>query len=351
MTMHNPLKESPREPLQDRFGRRVSYLRMSVTDRCDFRCTYCMAEDMTFLPRKEVLSLEEIVLVARAFTALGTQKIRITGGEPLIRRGVIDLIENLSKLDDLKELCLTTNGSQLSKLAKPLKSAGVNRINISLDTLDKQLFKEITRTGNIEDVLSGIDTAIAAGFKRIKINAVLMQNYNLHEAPALARYALERGCDISFIEEMPLGEISSHTRKVEFISSADVRELLSKDFHFNHQESPTEDTNAGPTRYWKVEGFDGRIGFISPHSENFCESCNRVRVTASGRLLLCLGNEHSVDLREHIRTPSFQNLNNLGKIESLKECIVQAMSIKPEKHEFNLDEKPQILRFMNATGG
>ena len=339
-----------KKALQDTFGRRVSYLRLSVTDRCDFRCVYCMAEDMTFLPRKEVLTLEEMSLLSQAFIELGTKKIRVTGGEPLIRRGIVALCSNLTSIDGLEELCITTNGSKLGTLAAPLKEAGVKRINVSLDTLEDHRFKHITRFGELNDVLNGIDTAVKCGFDRIKINAVLMQNYNLHEAAHLARYAVEQGCDISFIEEMPLGDITSHARDAEFISSEDVRELLSKDFTFIEQSS-IHDEHAGPTRYWNIEGYDGRIGFISPHSENFCESCNRVRVTASGRLLLCLGNEHSVDLRACLRDESLMNVSQREKLDRLKNTIIDAMQIKPEKHEFNLQEEPQILRFMNTTGG
>lgn len=346
------------EPLRDTFNRKIEYLRLSVTDRCDFRCVYCMAEDMTFLPRNEVLSIEEMTKVAQSFAELGTKKIRITGGEPLVRKGIVELFQNLSKIEQLEELCMTTNGSRLTEFAEPLKAAGLNRVNISLDTLDEKRFQELTRFGKLEDVLAGIDAAIKVGFDRVKINAVLMKNYNLHEAVDLARFALERHCDISFIEEMPLGEIHSHSRDVEFVSSQEIKDLLTEEFELSEFNNAS-DSAAGPSRYWQVKGYSGRIGFISPHSNNFCSSCNRVRVTASGRLLLCLGNEHSVDLREVLREDSSEAANNLSEnldktvnqSQKLKTVIRDSMNIKPEKHEFDLAEEPQILRFMNTTGG
>ncbi|WP_086933275.1 GTP 3',8-cyclase MoaA [Agarilytica rhodophyticola] len=325
--------------LSDNFGRLIEYLRLSITDRCDFRCIYCMAEEMTFLPRKEVLSHEELVRLSQTFVDLGVSKIRITGGEPLIRNDALHLLQRLGAIEHLQELCLTTNGSQLTKLAKPLAQAGVKRINVSLDSLRADRFKQLTRVGDLQRVLDGIECALDAGFEKIKINAVLMKNYNLDEALPLASYALERGMDISFIEEMPLGEISSHARDAEFISSEDVRNLLATNFQLN----PSEHSTGGPSRYWEAEGYAGKIGFISPHTDNFCASCNRVRVTASGRLLLCLGNEHSVDLKQVMRA------NDDDQV--LRQAIIEAMQIKPEKHEFDLTQEPQILRFMNATGG
>lgn len=326
--------------LIDSFGRQVTYVRLSVTDRCDFRCIYCMAEDMTFLPRKDVLTLEEFALLGRAFAELGVTKIRVSGGEPLIRKDVIQLFESLGAINSINDLCLTSNGSKLTELAKPLVDAGVHRINVSLDTLNEQRFKELTRFGDLNTVLKGIDAALNAGFKKIKLNSVVMKNYNLQEAADLATYALERGMDISFIEEMPLGEIHSHSRDVEFISSDELRNQLSNSFEL----TATNEDTGGPSRYWKAKGYNAKIGFISPHSHNFCDTCNRVRVTASGRLLLCLGNEHSVDLRAILRA-------HPGEMEPIKEALINAMAIKPEKHEFNLEEEPQILRFMNMTGG
>lgn len=326
--------------LIDKFERAVTYVRLSVTDRCDFRCIYCMAEEMTFLPRKEVLSLEELARLGRVFSELGVNKIRVTGGEPLIRKDVIKLFAELGRLPKLEQLCLTTNGSHLKQYASALVDAGVTNVNISIDSLQDARFTQLTRFGKLRDVLDGIDAAISAGFQRIKLNSVLMRNFNLDEAQELTRFALERGIDISFIEEMPLGEIHSHARDVEYISSEELRHILEKDFSLNED---SEDTG-GPSRYWSVVGYSSKVGFISPHSENFCASCNRVRVSASGRLLLCLGNEHSVDLRSVLRTYPDDD----SKIE---EAIVAAMNIKPERHYFDLNSEPQIVRFMNATGG
>lgn len=325
--------------LSDSFGRHIEYLRLSVTDRCDFRCMYCMAEDMTFLPRKEVLSHEELIRLSQTFVSLGIKKIRITGGEPLVRNDALQLLQQLGQIEGLQELCMTTNGSQLARLAKPLVDAGVKRINVSLDSLRADRFKQLTRVGNLQKVLDGIECALDAGFEKIKINAVLMKNYNIDEALSLTAYALDRDMDISFIEEMPLGEIDSHARDAEFISSENVRAMLSKTFIL----SPSQHSTGGPSRYWNAEGYQGRVGFISPHSENFCSTCNRVRVTASGKLLLCLGNEHSIDLKQIMRDTSDNN--------TLRDAIIGSMNIKPEKHDFDLTQEPQILRFMNATGG
>lgn len=327
-------------PLVDRFGRVVNYLRISITDRCDFRCVYCMAEEMTFLPRSQILSLEEIHTIAQAFVELGVNKIRITGGEPLVRNGVLELLENLGRINGLKELVLTTNGSHLDTMAEAIKKAGVKRINVSLDTLNASLFNKMTRTGNVKHVLKGIDAAKSAGFERIKINAVILKGRNHDEVVDLVRYAVDRGLDISFIEEMPLGIVEHHDREKAFYSSADIKRDLEPFFHLQASNEKT----GGPSNYFNIAGTESRVGFISPHSENFCSLCNRVRLTAEGRLLLCLGNEHSVDLKAVIRA-------NPGKSELLKRAIVDAIDIKPARHEFNLHEQPVILRFMNMTGG
>ncbi|WP_213880830.1 GTP 3',8-cyclase MoaA [Pseudomonas sp. dw_358] len=327
--------------LQDSFSRTVDYLRMSVTDRCDFRCVYCMAEDMTFLPRAKILTLEEILEVARSFVALGTRKIRLTGGEPLVRKGIVELCGQIAALPGLRELCMTTNGSQLTRLAQPLRDAGVDRLNISLDSLDPERFRQLTRTGDLVQVLAGIDAAHAAGFTHTKLNAVIMQGRNDHEVGDLVQYALDHGLDISFIEEMPLGVISEHSRAESFFSSEQVREQLARRFNL----LPSTDATGGPSRYWRVAGApDSRIGFISPHSHNFCATCNRVRLTVEGRLLLCLGNEHSVDLKAVLRA-------NPGQPEKLQKAIIEAMKIKPWRHEFNHSDEVQIVRFMNMTGG
>jgi cyclic pyranopterin phosphate synthase len=326
--------------LIDRFGRKVDYLRISITDRCDFRCVYCMSEEMTFLPREQVLSLEELYFIAQAFAELGVKKIRITGGEPLVRRGALELLENIGRIESLNELVLTTNGSQLEHMALPLKKAGVKRINISLDTLDADKFKAITRTGDLQQVLRGIDAARSAGFARIKINSVILKDKNHQEVVSLVQFAVDKGIDISFIEEMPLGMVSQHNRSAAYYSSDCIKADLSA--HFSLIAS-TEKTG-GPSVYYKVQGTQTRVGFISPHSANFCGSCNRVRLTVEGRLLLCLGNEHSVDLKQVIRSYP-------GDMDILKQAIVDAMLIKPEKHEFNIHEQPVILRHMSATGG
>ena len=328
--------------LIDRFGRNITYVRLSVTDRCDLRCVYCMAEDMTFLPRTEVLSIEELVTLGEAFTGLGVKKLRITGGEPLVRRGVMALMEKLGQLPGLEELCLTTNGTRLPLYAKALKDAGVSRINISLDSLDPARFRQMTRFGDLNQVLDGIKAAQAAGFERIKLNCVALKHYNADEVPNLVDFALNEGLDISFIEEMPLGHIDDHGRAAEFISSDELRHLISK----RHGLQPvfSKATHLGPARYWQVSGFNSRIGFISPHSQNFCSSCNRVRVTATGRLLLCLGQENSVDLRAALRDSD-------APLQEVSNRIKDAMQLKPEKHNFDLHDEPQIVRFMNMTGG
>jgi cyclic pyranopterin phosphate synthase len=326
--------------LIDRFGRHVDYLRISITDRCDFRCVYCMSEDMRFLPRAQILTLEEIETVARAFVELGVGKIRITGGEPLVRRGALGLLGALGRLHGLRELVLTTNGSQLVACAQDLRDAGVRRINVSLDTLNAERFRVMTRVGELDRVLRGLDAALAAGFERVKLNAVILKNRNHDEVVDLVAFALDRGIDISFIEEMPLGRVDGHDRAEEYYSSDEIR----RDLEAVYTLLPTTEQTGGPSRYFRVAGSATRVGFISPHSHNFCASCNRVRLTAEGRLLLCLGNEHSVDLKRVLRA-------HPGDAVRLKAAIVEAMSIKPERHYFDLREQPVILRHMNVTGG
>ena len=326
--------------LVDQFGRRVTYVRISVTDRCDFRCVYCMDEEMTFLPRADILTLEEISAVARAFSELGVGKIRLTGGEPLIRKGVMPLIDEIGALPGLDELVLTTNGSQLGKLSDGLVSAGVKRINISLDSLKADRFRELTRTGDLSTVLNGIDSAVAAGFKRIKLNAVILKGRNDDEIIDLVNYAREKEIDISFIEEMPLGNISSHDRGESYCSSDEILEIISQIYVL----TPSSESTGGPSKYYTMADSNSRIGFISPHSHNFCGDCNRVRVTVEGRLLLCLGNEHSVDLKGVLRAYP-------DDLTKLKKVIIDAMDLKPERHYFDNNADPQILRFMNTTGG
>ncbi len=329
------------EQLIDKFNRVVDYVRISVTDRCDFRCVYCMAEDMVFAPRSEILTLEEVGLIARAFVELGVAKIRLTGGEPLVRKGIVGLVENLAKLDGLKELNMTSNGSQLPTLAQPLKDAGLDRLNISLDSLQADRFKALTRTGNLDTVLTGIQSAKQAGFKRIKLNAVVLKGQNDDEIIDLIEFIRSNELDISFIEEMPLGQIDHHDREQTFIDSAYIQGVIEQ----SHHMKPIDDTSGGPSRYWGFsDGHKSRVGFISPHSHNFCGTCNRVRVTAKGQLLLCLGNEHSVDLKAVVRQYP-------DDLEPLKNVIREAMMIKPERHDFDLAQDVQILRFMNTTGG
>lgn len=332
----------PLPPLRDRFGRQVDYLRLSVTDRCDFRCVYCMAEDMAFLPRGEVLTLEELALIGRAFVELGVTKIRLTGGEPLVRNNVLQLVRELGALPGLHELTLTTNGSRLARYADELHRAGVARLNISLDSLQPDRFRELTRVGNLADVLAGIEAARSVGFKRIKLNAVILQDRNDDEILDLVRFARTHRLDLAFIEEMPLGRIDEHNRAQSFCSSATIRARIESYFALQ----PSDETSGGPARYYRMPDSDSRIGFISPHSNNFCHLCNRVRVTVEGRLLLCLGNEHSVDLRAVLRSS-----NSNRSLEALKEVIIAAMALKPERHHFDLNDEPQIVRFMNATGG
>ncbi|MDY6980793.1 MAG: GTP 3',8-cyclase MoaA [Pseudomonadota bacterium] len=331
---------SARPALIDNFGRQINYVRISITDRCDFRCVYCMSEDMTFLPRAEILSLEEITQLARAFTELGVGKIRITGGEPLVRRNALWLFQQLGELPELRELVLTTNGSQLSRHAQALRDAGVRRINISLDSLQPERFARLTRVGDLDKVLQGIEAARQAGFERIKLNSVILKNRNHDEVTDLVRFAVEQELDISFIEEMPLGVIGDHDRAEVYYSSDELLRDLQQSFEL----LPTTETTGGPSRYYRIRGSDTRIGLISPHSHNFCDSCNRVRVTAQGRLLLCLGQEHSMDLRQILREYP-------EDMPRLKDAIVQSMDLKPRGHDFNLQEQPVILRHMSVTGG
>lgn len=330
--------------LIDGLGRTINYVRLSITDRCDLRCVYCMAEEMTFLPRDQVLSLEEFARLGSCLVEMGVTKLRITGGEPLIRRGALELMQHLGQLPGLRELCLTTNGTHLRQYAHALKAAGVHRLNISLDSLNPERFRQMTRHGDLVQVLDGIKAAQDAGFTRIKLNAVMLKHYNADEANALVQFALDEKLDISFIEEMPLGRINEHGRAAEFISSQQLREQLAPHWALYPLLNNTS-THAGPARYWQVPGYSSRIGFISPHSDNFCSSCNRVRVTATGRLLLCLGQENSIDLRATLRAHPHNNTQ-------LREQVAAALTHKPASHQFDLaQDEPQILRFMNMTGG
>ena len=331
--------------LIDRFGREVTYVRLSVTDRCDLRCVYCMSEDMKFVPREQLLTLEEMNRIGKAFIDLGVNKIRLTGGEPLTRRNILSVFEALGSEEKLKDLTVTTNGTLLEKYAQPLKDAGVTRINISLDTLRADRFKKITRIGKLEKTLTGIETALKVGFQKIKLNAVIMNGYNDDEIIDLVEFIRERDMDISFIEEMPLGDIGDHDRSKTYYSSDKLREFLQR----HYELTATTDQTGGPAKYYRfADNEESRIGFISPHSHNFCDDCNRVRVTAEGMLLLCLGQEHSLDLRKVVRANPDASIEN---DKALKEAIIGAMQLKPKGHDFNLNEQPIIMRHMSATGG
>jgi len=327
--------------LVDPFGRQIDYLRISITDRCDFRCTYCMDEEVTFLPKNQILSLEEIAHTAKTFIEMGVKRIRITGGEPLVRKNVLWLLETLAKTKGLDELTITTNGSQLKKLGQSLYDVGVSRLNISLDTLKAEQFHKLTRRDKFDQVIEGIETIANIPFKKAnKINSVILKQYNDDEILDLTEFAFANKMDISFIEEMPLGIITDHDRLATYMSSDDVIKTLSSHYSLNKSNSKT----AGPTQYYNVLGENNRVGVISPHSHNFCSSCNRVRMTVEGRLLLCLGNEHSLDLKPYIRSCNEDGL-------TLRDAIIKALALKPEQHHFDLEGKPQILRFMSATGG
>ena len=325
--------------LIDKYGRHISYIRLSVTDRCDFRCTYCMAEEMEFLPREQVLSLEQCLRVVRTFVELGVTKVRITGGEPLVRRNILWLLERIAALPGLKELVLTTNGSQLDRFAGDLIKAGVKRINVSLDTLKPERFTAITRIGELDKVLRGIDAARAAGFERTKLNTVMMRGTNDDEFVDLVRYAVANDLNISFIEEMPLGDIG-HGRSNTYFSTAEGLALLSQYFEL----VPTVETTGGPARYWRIPGAETRVGFISPHSHNFCDTCNRVRITAQGELYPCLGQNDAVNLMPILRQSE--------EDAPLREAIVHTMGIKPKEHNFTEQlDAPKVVRFMSVTGG
>jgi len=334
------MTESAPAKLIDRFGRHVTYVRLSVTDRCDLRCIYCMSDKMTFLPRQQLLTLEEMARLGRCFSDLGVTKLRVTGGEPLIRPNVIWLFEQLGALTGVRDLTLTTNGTHLSRYARALKDAGVTRVNISLDTMRGKRFQEITRVGRLEKTMAGLAAALAAGFRRVKLNSVILKNRNHDEVVDLVRFAIDCGIDISFIEEMPLGTVGDHDRAEAYYSSDQIRRDLAGHFEL----VSTIESTGGPSKYFHVGGTDTRVGFISPHSHNFCGDCNRVRVTAEGHMLLCLGQEHSADLRRVLR-------GNPTDDERVKNSIVAAMALKPHGHDFDLGTAPAIARHMNMTGG
>jgi cyclic pyranopterin phosphate synthase len=340
----NELEGSAGRPvLVDPFGRAISYLRVSVTDRCDFRCVYCMAENMSFLPKAEVLSLEELDRVCSAFIARGVKKLRLTGGEPLVRRNAMTLVESLSRhlrTGALDELTLTTNGSQLAKYAAELKAHGVRRINVSLDTLDADKFRAITRWGDLKEVLAGIEAAQAAGLK-IKINTVALRDVNDGELPALIEWAHGRGMEITLIEVMPLGEIGEG-RLDQYLPLSMVRARLAERFTLEDIDYRT----GGPARYARIAETGGTLGFITPMTHNFCESCNRVRLTCTGTLYMCLGQEDAADLRKPLRASESDEL--------LFDAIDEAIARKPKGHDFIIDrrhQRPALPRHMSVTGG
>jgi GTP 3',8-cyclase len=329
--------------LIDPFGRAITYVRVSVTDRCDFRCAYCMAEEMTFLPRCELLTLEELDRLCSAFIEMGTRKIRITGGEPLVRRDIMELFRSLSRhleSGTLQEITLTTNGSQLARFAEALASCGVRRINVSLDTLDPALFKAITRRGDLGRVLAGIDAAQRAGLA-VKINVVALKGVNDDEFEPMVRWAHARSMGITFIEVMPLGEIET-SRFDQHLPLTKVRADLARDFTLHE----TGHRTGGPARYVRVAETGGLIGFITPLTHNFCESCNRVRVTCTGTLYMCLGHEEAADLRTPLRASEGNDLVNA--------VIREAITRKPKGHDFIIDRtnpRPAVARHMSVTGG
>jgi cyclic pyranopterin phosphate synthase len=329
--------------LVDPFGRHVSYLRVSVTDRCDFRCVYCMAEDMTFLPKRDLLTLEELERVCEAFIDKGVRKIRLTGGEPLVRRNIMSLIARLGervKSGALEELTLTTNGSQLARYANDLAANGVRRINVSVDTLDHDKFRTITRWGNLAKVQEGIKAAQAAGLA-IKINAVALKGVNDNEVPEMIRWAHGEGMDLTLIETMPLGDIDGD-RTEQYLPLSVLRAQLLEQFSFEDIPYKT----GGPARYVRVKETGGRLGFITPLTHNFCESCNRVRLTCTGTLYMCLGQEDAADLRTPLRASEGNAL--------LDAAIEEAISRKPKGHDFIIDRRhnrPALSRHMSVTGG
>ncbi|MCZ4428905.1 GTP 3',8-cyclase MoaA [Agrobacterium sp. SOY23] len=330
-------------PMVDPFGRAITYLRVSVTDRCDFRCTYCMSEHMTFLPKKDLLTLEELDRLCSVFITRGVRKLRLTGGEPLVRKNIMSLVRNLGRhvqSGTLDELTLTTNGSQLAKFAAELADCGVRRINVSLDTLDRDKFRQITRWGDIDRVMEGLDAAQAAGIK-VKLNAVALKDFNDAEMPELMRFAHGRGMDLTVIETMPMGEIEED-RTDRYLPLSQLRTDLEQNFTLVDSDYQT----GGPARYVTVKETGGRLGFITPMTHNFCESCNRVRLTCTGTLYMCLGQDDAADLRTALRASDSDAY--------LSAAIDEALLRKPKGHDFIIDrthKRPAVARHMSVTGG
>lgn len=336
-------KDATTTAMRDPFGRRVSYLRLSVTDRCNYRCGYCMAEEMVFLPRHDLLTLEELQRIATIFVGLGVDKLRITGGEPLVRRDIMSLFRHLAAelhAGRLEELTLTTNGTLLARHAAELVECGVRRVNVSLDTLDPDRFRALTRKGDVDQVLDGIRTAADAGL-RIKINAVALRGVNDHELPALLDWCCEQGHDLTLIESMPMGDIGG-SRADQFMTLDEARRILEAHVVLR----PSDHRTGGPARYYDVESAASRVGFITPYSHNFCESCNRVRLTCTGVLYLCLGQDDAVDLRAPLRDGASDR--------EMRRIVLDAIAIKPRGHDFDearLSDGAQVVRFMSTTGG
>lgn len=332
-------------PLIDPFARAITYLRVSVTDRCDFRCVYCMSENMTFLPKKELLTLEELDRMCSAFVDLGVEKLRITGGEPLVRKNIMTFFQSMSRHLDagtLKELTLTTNGSQLERFAQPLWDAGVRRVNVSLDTLDEAKFAEITRWGRLPQVLRGIDAAQAVGM-RVKLNAVALKGFNEAELPSMTEWCAKRGIDLTWIEVMPMGDIGNEDRLSQYWSLKDVRARYAE----HYTVTDLAERTGGPARYVRLEETGQKIGFITPLSHNFCESCNRVRLTCTGEIFMCLGQEDQADLRAPLRAHPEDDA-------PLKDAIRAAIAQKPKGHDFDYSRQRldgQMPRHMSHTGG
>lgn len=324
-------------PMSDGFGRRIDYVRLSLTDRCDMRCRYCMAEDMTFLPRSEVLTLEEIVELAQRFVARGVKRIRLTGGEPLARRGALQVAAGIGQLigQGLDELTMTTNATRLSEFAEPLHDAGIRRINVSLDTRDPDRFRYITRQGDLDRVLAGIAAAKAAGLA-IKINMVALKGLNEDEVEPMLVWCGEQGFDLSLIETMPLGQIDDD-RTDRFLPLTAVQDALEAKYTL----IPSDKKTGGPARYWTVPELGATLGLISPLTRNFCDNCNRIRVSASGQLYMCLGHEDKVDLRAAVRS---------GDPKAVDDAVDVALRLKPRRHEFDLST-PATTRHMSVTGG
>lgn len=329
------------KPLIDPFGRAITYLRVSVTDRCDLRCIYCMSERMRFLPRTELLSIEELDRLCTAFIRRGVRRLRFTGGEPLVRKGFLDLLQSVRRHlgEGLDEITVTTNGVQLAEFAAPIFAAGVRRVNVSLDSIDRETFARIARRDRLPQVLEGIEAAVATGLK-VKINTVALKHDNAHEIPELVKWAHARGHDITLIETMPLGEIDED-RTDQFLSLTRVRE----DMQSYWRLTDLPDRTGGPARYVRVEDTGGRLGFITPLTHNFCEGCSRVRLTCTGRLYLCLGHETSVDLRTPLRTG--------GDEDAIQTAIDAAIALRPKGHDFQIERlsKPATERHMSVTGG